>query len=294
MREITQNDFQSSLRTERAVATELPLGKSQHAVVPGHGQKEMRLAPPDFELEATTVWSFPKRGDWATHQGNYRGNWAPQIPRNLLMRYTKPGEVVLDQMVGSGTTLIECKLLGRNGIGVDISEDAIMLTRERLRFDVPDSGGSIRTQQRTFVGDARHLDRIADETIDLIATHPPYVNIIPYSREPSPHDLSRVHDVQEFAAAMGHVASEALRVLKPGRLAAVLIGDTRRKQMYVPVAYRTMQAFLDAGFELKEAIIKRQWNCQATPFWRAKSVNFNFHLIMHEHLFVFRKPGAPS
>ncbi len=66
------------------------------------------------------------------HVGNYRGNWSPYIPRNLILRYTAPGDLVLDQMAGSGTTLVECKLLGRRAMAVDINPDAIMVARNRL------------------------------------------------------------------------------------------------------------------------------------------------------------------
>ena len=78
--------------------------------------------------------SLPGRGDWATHIGNYRGNWSPYIPRNLILRYTAPGELVLDQMMGSGTTLVECRLLGRRGVGMDINPDAVIVARNRLDF----------------------------------------------------------------------------------------------------------------------------------------------------------------
>ena len=88
------------------------------------------VEPEKFELEGTNVWSFPRCGSWATH----KGNWTPQMARNLILRYSKVGERVLDQMVGSGTTLVECKLLGREGIGVDINLTCIMLTRDRLNF----------------------------------------------------------------------------------------------------------------------------------------------------------------
>ncbi|MBU4138663.1 MAG: site-specific DNA-methyltransferase [Euryarchaeota archaeon] len=70
-----------------------------------------QFAPSTFTPETTTVWSFPDRGDWATHVGNYRGNLSPYIPRNLILRYTAPGDLALDQMGGSGTTAVECKLL---------------------------------------------------------------------------------------------------------------------------------------------------------------------------------------
>ena len=54
---------------------------------------------------------FKDRGDWATHSGKYRGNWSPYVPRNLILRYSKPGDWILDQFMGSGTTLVEAKLL---------------------------------------------------------------------------------------------------------------------------------------------------------------------------------------
>lgn len=45
-------------------------------------KKIKTLYPKDFKEEATTVWSFKNRGSWATHSGEYRGNWSPYIPRN--------------------------------------------------------------------------------------------------------------------------------------------------------------------------------------------------------------------
>lgn len=76
----------------------------------------MKYKPEQFELEDTTIWSFKKRGNWATHKGDYRGNCPPQVPRNLILKYTKEGDIVLDTFCGSGTTMIEAKLLNRKGV----------------------------------------------------------------------------------------------------------------------------------------------------------------------------------
>jgi DNA modification methylase len=249
----------------------------------------------DYVREITNVWSFPDRGNWATHLGNYRANWSPFIPRNLIERYTKEGEMVLDQMVGSGTTLVECKLLGRHGIGVDINWDAIMVTRNRLDFSPPPnytfpSGRKYQEPDiKTYVGDARRLDKIKPESIDLIATHPPYASIVPFSRGRVEDDLSSVHSIAEFVEEMRRVAAESMRVLRPGKHLGILIGETRRHKHHVPIAPRVMEAFLEEGFILREDIIKQQWRMKTTrEKWRGKS--YDFLLLAYEHLYVFRKP----
>lgn len=63
--------------------------------------------PKNFELEITTTWSFPQGGNWTTHQTKFRGNWTPQIPRNLILRYSKSKDLLSDRMCGCGTILIE-------------------------------------------------------------------------------------------------------------------------------------------------------------------------------------------
>src|SRR5699024_10767510 len=90
--------------------------------------------PEDLKLETTTLWGFPERGDWATHSGSYRGNWSPYIPRNIILRYSRKNDIVLDQFLGGGTTLIETKLLQRKGVGVDINKEAINISKENVRF----------------------------------------------------------------------------------------------------------------------------------------------------------------
>ncbi len=76
----------------------------------------MKNQPEQFKLEETTIWSFGERGSWATHKGDYRGNCPPQVPRNLILKYTNEGDIVLDSFCGSGTTMIETKLLNRKGV----------------------------------------------------------------------------------------------------------------------------------------------------------------------------------
>ena len=286
MRGITEHEYKEFIKDRKEIAVD---GTKVKLI---EGSQIKLYEPKDFSLEKTTVWSFEHRGNWATHRGNYRGNWAPQIPRNIILRYSNQGDVVLDQMVGSGTTLIECKLLGRNGIGVDINLDALMVAYNRLDFAHVSFAEQQATTQKLYLGDARNLDPtiIPNETIDLIATHPPYANIIPYSKERGNGDLSRVHSIDEFISEMSGVAKECLRVLKPSKHCAILIGDTHKHKHYVPIAFRVLDIFLNEGFILREDVIKEQWHTQTMRGRWSESYKHDFLLTYHEHLFIFRKP----
>lgn len=246
-------------------------------------EKITKWEPENFELEMTTHWSFPKRGDWATHDAKWRGNWSPYIPRNLLLRYSKEGDLVLDQFAGGGTTLVEAKLLNRNIIGVDINDNALARCKSKIDFEYEYAKGKVSL----YKGDARNLDFIKDDSIDFICTHPPYANIIKYSEDIT-GDLSHLN-VKDFLVEMKAVASESYRVLKTGKFCAVLMGDTRQKGNMIPMSFDVLRIFENEGFKLKELIIKEQHNCRATGYWKTNSVKYNFLLIAHEYLFVFKK-----
>ena len=244
--------------------------------------KQIPLQPENFELETNTVWAFPDRGKWATHDAKYRGNWSPYIPRNVILRYSQEGDTVLDPFVGGGTTAVEAKLTNRNFIGVDINPNAIEITRNKLNFDC-----EYNPQIEIVQGDARDLSFIPNESIDLICAHPPYADIIHYS-EDIEGDMSLL-PIKEFLFEIGRVAQEFHRILKNGNFCAILMGDARKNGMVQPLAFETMHIFELAGFKTKEIIIKEQHNCKATGYWKTNSIKFNFLLLAHEYLIVFKK-----
>lgn len=270
--------------------------------------KRLEPLPEELTDVSTTVWSFPKRGSWATHKGDYRGNWAPQIPRALILKYTEPGNTVLDPMVGSGTTCIEAMLLGRNCIAVDINYNAVILTHHRLYYLVKAlregrAGGilnyvsngavsnAVNAWYRVYHGDARNLDKIPDNSIDLVATHPPYFNIIKYGEQGIGGDLSRAKSLEEYLAMMKQIAEEIYRVLRPGGVLGILVGDTRVKKHYVPISHYVLLTLLDVGFVLKEEVIKVQHKMKATREIWARLRDRDFLLIYHEKLFILEKPS---
>lgn len=231
-----------------------------------------------FNEEVTSVWSFKERGEWATHKGDYPGNCSPYVVKNLLIKYSNKNDIVLDQFVGSGTTMIESLLLNRKTIGIDINDKALNITKSRIK----DIGG----KYKLIKGDATKLT-LKNKSIDFICTHPPYMDIIKYSNGIT-GDISLLSG-EEFYNSIKLVAKESFRVLKEKCYCAILIGDVRKNGLIVPVGFNVMELFLNEGFLLKEIIIKEQHNCKSTDKWIDIAKKRNFLLIQHEYIFVFKK-----
>jgi DNA modification methylase len=305
MREVPVEEYLEFASRNKSIVIE-----DQEIVLEPIEVKRLEPLPNELTDISTTVWSFPERGAWATHRGDYRGNWAPQIPRALILKYTEPGDTVLDPMIGSGTTCIEAILLGRNCIAVDINYNAIMLTHHRLYYLVKalrekrqksllgyvkqelENKTSSEVWYKVYHGDARRLDKIPNNSIDLVATHPPYLNIIEYSDSHVEGDLSRTRSLEEYLKLLREVTREIYRVLKPNGILGILIGDTRIKKHYVPLTHYALLTLLDVGFVLKEEVVKIQHKMKTTRELWSRLRDRDFLLIYHEKLFILEKPSV--
>lgn len=242
---------------------------------------QQNFEPINFNMESTSVWSFKERGTWATHTGDYRGNCPPQVPRNLILKYTNENDIVLDPFCGSGTSMIECKLLKRKAIGIDINEKALKITSSRLNFNYNNE-----YIPKLIKADSINLQKIIrSNKIDFIFAHPPYADIIKYSNDIK-EDISRLN-ITEFLGHINLFSKECFRMLKDGKFCALLIGDIRKQGNVIPLGFYLMNIFIKTGFQLKEIIIKEQHNCKMTDYWKNKDINF--YLLAHEYIFVFKK-----
>src|ERR687885_1253072 len=62
----------------------------------------------------------------------YSAKYIPQIPNYLISNFSKKNDLILDNFMGSGTTLVESKILGRNAIGVDINPLACLISKVKI------------------------------------------------------------------------------------------------------------------------------------------------------------------
>ncbi|MDH5363552.1 MAG: site-specific DNA-methyltransferase [Dehalococcoidia bacterium] len=88
------------------------------------------------EIITDSLWLIGSRDKSGTHTAELHGNFIPQIPHQAMLRYTKRGEIVLDTFLGNGTTLIECKRLGRSGVGIELLPTLVERSRELIAKQV--------------------------------------------------------------------------------------------------------------------------------------------------------------
>ncbi len=245
------------------------------------------------EIITDSLWIIPKRDTSGAHLGWYWGNFIPQIPRQMMLRYTKKGDWVLDTFVGSGTTLIECRRLGRHGIGIELNPEITKRARELLRQE--DNPHSVSTE--IIIGDAKKVDfqkilgQFGIQQVQLLIMHPPYDNIISFSEDRN--DLSNCETIEEFLESFGAAVDNASPVLEEGRYFALVIGDKYAKGEWIPLGFYCMQEVLKRGYSLKSIVVKNLDKTRAKreqkELWRYRALLGGFYVFKHEYIFVFRK-----
>ena len=221
-------------------------------------------------VEATTLWDFPTQSYGSLKKGDskYQGVTPAFIIYNMLQRYTDAGDLVLDPMCGSGTTIDVCTEEGREVIGYDINP---------VREDIVQN-------------DARRIPLEAN-SVDMVFIDSPYGDNVDYNDQPG--NIGQYSaELDEFYDALTEVASELFRVLKAGKTLGWLIGDQWVRRRYTPVGMYIYQMLVDhVGFiPIDWIVVARRNQSSNTGLWAYRARQHNFYLRGHKHLLLMRKP----
>lgn len=239
---------------------------------------------PELRLETTTLWSYPSQHYGSEMQGdkNYVGATPSWVIWQLLQRYTREKDLVIDPMCGSGTTL-------------DVARD---LTRRALGYDLRP------TRPDIFRADARKIP-LENEKADFVFIDPPYSTHVDYSDDP--RCIGKLDAMAEtpgaalnaYYAAMDQVIGEIHRVLRPRRYMALYVSDSFKKRSgpdatgFAPIGF-DLFALMRKRFTPVDivCVVRRNAKLEKGNFRKAAEEG-NFFLRGFNYLFIMKKP-APA
>jgi hypothetical protein len=251
----------------------------------------------EIDVNTDSLWLIGERAKSGKHKNVYHGNFIPQIPYQLLSRYTKRGEVVLEPFMGSGTTLFECENLGRRYIGLDINQEMIdyvgaqvdLFTNEHEYFIAKCDSADPNLAPRCVEAG---LEKLHSKSVQFVLMHPPYMDIVKFTDDPN--DLSRLGDLNQFLSRFLDVSRIVLSFLDRDRYFGVVIGDVYKNSEVVPLGFYVLE-MLKQNFKikLKGIIVKNiegnRGKIGQNGIWKIRALRSDYFIFKHEYILVFKK-----
>ena len=221
-------------------------------------------------LMTTTLWDFPSQqyGDEKQGDKDYPGMTPAYVIWNLLQRYTKPKDLVVDPMAGSGTTLDVARDLDRRALGYDVN-----VTRKDI-----------------FNCDARSLP-LEDEKADFVFVDPPYSTHIKYSDDP--RCIGRLDaSGPAYYEAMDQVIAEINRILRPGSYMALYICDSYHKgKPFCPIGLELFNRLRRCFEPVDVVCVARHNKTLLRHHWHTSALEGGYFLRGFNYLFIMQKPA---
>ncbi|OIP53309.1 hypothetical protein AUK10_02500 [Candidatus Gracilibacteria bacterium CG2_30_37_12] len=245
------------------------------------------------DIWTDSLWIINERDKSGKHSNFYHGNFVPQIARQLIQRFTKKGDFVLDMFLGSGTTAIECEELGRGIIGVDIKQELVDRAKELITSDkiekefILGNSGS----KTTFNRIKAYLTLKNKSGANLVILHPPYHDIIKFSDKKE--DLSNAQTNEDFLKKFKRVVENSRDLLKKDGYLAIIIGDKYTGGEWIPLGFQCMAEAQKTGLKLKSIIVKNMEGNRGKAgtggIWRYRALNSDYYIFKHEYILIFKK-----
>ena len=237
----------------------------------------------------------PRRKDVLRHPGKF----PETLAQEFIEFFTKRGQVVLDPMVGTGSTLVAALRSGRHSYGVELNPDYSILasqvvTEERDRLGDAVSG----LTSQVITGDAAqmadHIQALNIPLIDYVLTSPPYWDMLHapgaktqqqrrtdqtldvfYSDDPQ--DLGNLSDYNEFLRRLTAIYAGLQPYLRPGAYLTIIVKNVKKGGTIYPLAWDLARNLADI-YALKDEKIWVQDNIRLAPYGLGNAwVSNTFH-----------------
>ncbi|HEV8603756.1 MAG TPA: DNA methyltransferase [Tepidisphaeraceae bacterium] len=234
----------------------------------------MKFRKPPLRIQPTTLWDYPSQhyGEGVQGDPTYAGATPSYIIWNLLQRYTKERDLVVDPCAGGGTTLDVARDLNRKVLGYDIHP----------------------TRKDIFRVDACKLPPELTNKVDFVFIDPPYSTHIDYG--PDPRDIGKLDaSGPEYYKAMEQVFSEINRILRPGHHMALYVSDSFVKgKGFYPIGFELFSRLRQHFEPIDTIAVTRHNKTLEMGNYRKAAEEGNFFLRGFNYLFIMRKDESPS
>jgi hypothetical protein len=251
----------------------------------------------ELEINTDSLWIINQRDKSGKHKNVYHGNFIPQIPNQLINRYTKKDDVIFEPFMGSGTTLFECEKLNRKYIGFDINPlmlDYVNKSMENSGFDDKFYINYCNSLDSVLVDEniSNANQKISSKSVQFVLMHPPYMDIVKFTD--NENDMSKIDNINEFVKKFKIICENSLKHLDKDRYFAVVIGDVYKNSEVLPLGFYCMD-MIKRNFKvkLKGTIVKNiegnRGKLGSGGIWRYRALNSDYYIFKHEYIFVFKK-----
>jgi len=260
-------------------------------------------------LKFTKTWFIhnppPRKKSEVLHPAKYPESMIAEF----IKFFTKPGQMVFDPFLGTGSTLVACHTTERNGIGIELQQKYGQIAKERLKnlesqLQLEKDGAKLRCKQLVIVGDSNNIEQYWQQYslpfIDLVITSPPYGPMLnkkglasrqrevqgldtQYSEDEE--DLGNAKSYEDFLQKLMQVFVHIKPKIKEAAYLVVILQNYMDKGEYKMLAWDFARE-MSKHFQLRGERIWCQDNKTLFPYGYRYSFVPNVH---HHYCLIFRK-----
>lgn len=220
------------------------------------------------------VWEFFYEKRDIRDKSVHPAMWPVSLPKKVIKLFTHEGELVVDPMVGSGTTLVAARDLNRNAVGFDLNKEYIQLCKERLaqkQLNTEKTAKEIAIQD-----DARNIPQYLEkETVKLTVTSPPYARNLDRERlnksrradlrkneqyrkveqySQMDEDLGTM-EIDDYINTLQEIYEKLLPLMRSKSHAVINVADIWLDGERLPIHKYIIDGLEEVGYKLKNTII---------------------------------------